>query len=190
MTIYTKTGDRGKTTLFSGERVTKDHNRIRACGDLDELNAAIGVLIASLDPADGQTGDQLMRIQSDLLHAGAWLAATPGSASRQRLAPITEVSCRTVESFIDAMAAELPELKAFVLPGGLMRAAWAHMARTVCRRVERAVVHLADLQDPPGSGRDDLLPVIAFLNRLSDYLFVLARHLNQKAGVADLIWQP
>jgi cob(I)alamin adenosyltransferase len=86
MTIYTKTGDRGKTTLFSGERVTKDHDRIQACGDMDELNAAIGVLIASLDPAGGQTGAQLMRIQSDLLHAEpGWRqppARRPGSAWR------------------------------------------------------------------------------------------------------------
>lgn len=190
MKIYTHTGDGGKTTLFSGERVAKDHDRISACGELDELNAVIGMLAASLGPGAGSTGEQLRRIQSDLLQAGAWLASTPGAAPRERLAPITAASCRRLESLIDAMAGDLPELRAFILPGGHPQAAWAHVARTVCRRVERAVVHVAGMPGRSDGEWDDLAPIIALLNRLSDYFFMLARHLNQRAGVADILWQP
>jgi cob(I)alamin adenosyltransferase len=197
MKIYTQTGDRGKTSMLSGERVAKDHVRIDAYGEIDELNAGIGILIAFLEPgadrpaADqvDQVKDQLLGIQSDLFVTGAWLAATPDSEARKRLAPLTETHTQAIESFIDAMQAQLPELKSFILPGGHVAAAWAHLVRTVCRRVERAVVHLDRTQDQQESGRDDLKPVVAYINRLSDYFFVLARYLNQKAEVADLIWR-
>jgi len=189
MKIYTQTGDRGKTSMLSGERVAKDHARIDAFGEIDELNAGIGALIAFLEPDADQAKEQLLGIQSDLFVAGAWLAATADSEARKRLAPLTESHTRAIESFIDAMQAQLPELKSFILPGGHVAAAGAHLVRTVCRRVERAVVRLDRTQDQQEPGRDDLKPVIAYINRLSDYFFVLARYLNQKAEVADLIWR-
>lgn len=193
MKIYTQTGDRGKTSMLSGERVAKDHARIDAYGEIDELNAGIGVLIAFLEPkadqAVDQAKDQLLGIQSDLFLTGAWLAATPDSEARKRLAPLTEAHTLAIEFFIDAMQAQLPELKSFILPGGDVAAAWAHQVRTVCRRAERAVVHLDRTQDQQEPGRDDLKPVVTYINRLSDYFFVLARYLNQKAEVADLIWR-
>ena len=196
MKIYTQTGDRGKTSMLSGERVAKDHARIDAYGEIDELNAGIGALIAFLEPNADQSADpvdqvkdQLLGIQSDLFLTGAWLAATLDSEARKRLASLTEAHTQAIETFIDAMQAQLPELKSFILPGGHVAAAWAHLVRTVCRRVERAVVHLDRTQDQQESGRDELKSVVAYINRLSDYFFVLARYLNQKAEVADLIWR-
>ena len=190
MKIYTQTGDRGKTSLLSGERVAKDHERIQAYGDLDELNAVIGLLAAALDSGDANTRSRLEGVQSDLMHMGAWLAATPGSAARTRLAPITEAQCRALEAAIDELEAQLPELKSFVLPAGHPRAAWSHLARTVCRRTERAIVHLVGSADRTPQVQEDLGFVIAYINRLSDYFFVLARHLNHQSGAGDRLWRP
>ncbi|MFZ1987105.1 MAG: cob(I)yrinic acid a,c-diamide adenosyltransferase [Desulfatitalea sp.] len=189
MKIYTQTGDQGNTSLLSGERVPKSHPRIRACGDVDELNAVVGVLVSALAPGVDSVAAELRQIQSDLFQVGAWLSATPASETQARLIPIGADYGRRIERLIDAMTPSLPELKAFILPGGHMSAAWSHMARTVCRRAERTVIELAGHSDSPSAGRDDLAPVIVFLNRLSDYFFVLARLLNQKAGISDAVWQ-
>ena len=186
MKIYTQTGDRGKTSLLSGERVSKSHIRVRAYGETDELNAIIGMLISVLPADSSPMLEQLTTIQSDLLHVGAWLAATPESEPQSRLIPITETYAQRLEGLIDAMEPKMPELKAFILPGGDVGAAWSHMARTVCRRAERSVIELSEAQ----KDNLDLQPIIAFLNRLSDYFFVLARFLNQQQGVSDRIWQP
>jgi cob(I)alamin adenosyltransferase len=189
MKIYTQTGDQGNTSLLSGERVPKSHPRIRACGDVDELNAVVGALVAALAPSADAVVAELRQIQSDLFQVGAWLSATPASETQARLIPIGLELGRRIERRIDAMTLNLPELKAFILPGGHMSAAWSHMARTVCRRAERTVIELGEEPEHPLSGRDDLAPVIVFLNRLSDYFFVLARLLNQKAGIVDALWQ-
>lgn len=189
MKIYTKTGDRGKTSLLSGERMFKDQVRIRAYGEVDELNAVIGALASSLLPGAGQAADDLKQIQSRLFDVGAWLATVPGSEAQSRLKPVTDEYSRQLETRIDAMESQLPELRAFILPGGHPSASWAHIARTVCRRAERTVIELVRQESTPESPEDRLAPIIAYLNRLSDYFFVLARFLNNQADMADVVWE-
>jgi cob(I)alamin adenosyltransferase len=186
MKLYTGTGDRGKTSLFSGERTAKNDARVDAYGDLDELNAVIGALAAALPVHDAEDAirSQLNRIQSDLLHAGAWLATTPESPQTADLTPITTDHIHDIEAQIDAMQAELPELKSFILPGGHPAAAWAHMARTVCRRAERKAVALAGQH----LLAEDAQAVLVLLNRLSDYFFMLSRLINHRLGITDETW--
>lgn len=187
MKIYTQTGDQGKTSLLSGERVLKSHMRVRAYGEIDELNAIVGMLVTSLQGREITLAGQLEQLQSDLFHAGAWLATTEGNDLQGQVRPITRKHCEDMEAQIDKISDQLPELKAFILPGGDAAAGWSHVARTVCRRAERSVVEL--LQGDAGAD-EALQPIAAFLNRLSDYFFVLARYLNHVAGVADKIWRP
>jgi cob(I)alamin adenosyltransferase len=189
MKIYTQTGDRGKTSLLSGERVAKNHARVRAYGEVDELNAVVGMLIAALGEDSDEIREQLEAVQSDLFHAGAWLSTTRTAELEGHLPSIGKEQAARLESQIDDMSARLPELKAFILPGGHVTAAWAHMARTVCRRAERSVIDLAGMDAGRGDPEPAAQSVIAYLNRLSDYFFVLARHLNQRAGMADRGWQ-
>ena len=183
MKIYTKTGDAGETGLFGGGRVPKDDPRVRAYGDVDEVNAAIG-LAAALDPADVLSA-ALQTIQRDLFTIGAELA-TPNLAKMDKVrarsgAPIGTAEVGALEDLIDAHEAKLPPLKNFILPGGTPKAAAFHLARTTCRRAERSVVALArDQQINP--------TIMQYLNRLSDLLFVLARAVNQQAGRADIAW--
>jgi cob(I)alamin adenosyltransferase len=186
MKIYTGTGDAGKTSLFSGERKAKSDPRIDAYGDVDELNSIIGAVASTLPLHDAAEPlkRQLTRIQSDLLHAGAWLATSADSSRAAKLTKIPTERIRELEGRIDAMQAELPELKSFILPGGHTAAAWAHVARTVCRRAERKAVAL-DRQQALAAGAGC---VLVFLNRLSDYFFVLARRINQLAGIPDRTW--
>lgn len=186
MKIYTGTGDGGKTRLFSGERIAKSDPRIDAYGDVDELNSIIGVVASALPPHDAAAPlkIQLTQIQSDLLHAGAWLATSADSPRATRLTPIPTERIQELEGRIDAMQAELSELKSFILPGGHIAAAWAHVARTVCRRAERKAVAL----NRQRALAEDAGSVLVFLNRLSDYFFVLARRINQMAGIADQTW--
>jgi cob(I)alamin adenosyltransferase len=187
MKIYTGSGDRGKTSLFSGERVPKDHRRIEAYGDLDELNCVLGALAAAV-PGLPEVHARLTAIQSDLFQIGAWLATSPGSAAAAALAPIDPERSSALEQAIDRMEEVLPPLRGFVLPGGHPSAAWAHVARTVCRRTERRVVGLAADDGAPESD-EQLRRAVVYLNRLSDYLFVLARHLNRVQGVDELLWK-
>ena len=188
MKVYTGTGDHGQTSLFSGERVSKSHARVEACGGVDELNSILGALVAAVPPSAPDLQNQVRQVQSELFHLGAWLATTSTAVERHRLKPLAEATTQ-LESAIDAVQTELDPLHAFILPGGHPAAAWSHVGRSVCRRVERRVVSL--LRDASGDEADDtdLQQVLIYLNRLSDYLFVLARLLNKTTGVADSIWE-
>lgn len=181
MRIYTKTGDAGTTGLFGGGRVAKDDARVSAYGDVDELNSAIGVVRATA-PAD--FADALLAsIQRDLFSIGGHLATPDPEKVRKALAraELSEARVTVFEQAIDAADAELPELRAFVLPAGTPKAAALHLARTVCRRAERSVVHLAAGADVP--------PLfLVYLNRLSDLLFTLARLANHRGGAGDVTW--
>jgi cob(I)alamin adenosyltransferase len=179
MKIYTKTGDAGDTGLFGGGRVPKDDVRVEAYGDVDELNAVIGVVRAN--KPDPRTDDLLLSIQRDLFSIGALLATPDRAKMEQHLskASLDEKRIEELERAIDACDAELDPLKSFILPGGDEKAAALHFARTVCRRAERRIVAL----DPP------VAPVLLrYVNRLSDLLFVLARTANHRGGVTETEW--
>jgi len=187
MRIYTGTGDKGYTSLFSGERVLKSHDRLHAYGDLDELSSILGVVIAKMPLGERESVEQLKRIQSDLLCMGAWLATTPDASSACVLEEIPESVCTGLEQAIDVMQEKLPPLNQFILPGGHESAAFAHIARTVCRRAERHAVFMAhSMTEEEKSPQIELFMV--YLNRLSDYLFVLARYCNAIHGVQDVLW--
>jgi cob(I)alamin adenosyltransferase len=181
MNIYTRTGDRGETGLFGGGRVPKDDRRVEAYGDVDELNAALGLARAiELMP---RVDEVLVPIQRDLFAIGALLATPDPVKMREQLAKarLDEERVAQLEAAIDAGEAELEPLRAFILPGGTPKAAALHVARTVCRRAERRVVTLA---------HDVEIPELAvmYLNRLSDLLFVLARVANRRAGAGEVTW--
>lgn len=189
MKIYTGTGDRGKTSLFSGERVSKSSPRLEAYGDLDELNSVLGAVIAAMEEGQPALKDEILAIQALLLESGAWLATTPGAGSTRFLKPFTNDPAEMMEIAIDRMNASLPELKHFILPGGHLSASLAHMARTVCRRTERRVIELAEHEDGDSGPTDTLKHILVFLNRLSDYLFILARYFNHIQGQKDVPWK-
>lgn len=181
MKIYTKTGDAGETGLFGGGRVSKAHPRVAAYGDVDELNAAIGVARAAAPENLG--AEVLEQIQRDLFAVGAELAAPEPAKLAKTLAghPIGEPDVARLERAIDAHEAALPPLREFILPGGTAKAASLHFARTACRRAERAVVALShEAAVSPA--------ILQYLNRLSDLLFVLARAANAHAGRPDVRW--
>jgi cob(I)alamin adenosyltransferase len=153
MKIYTGTGDKGKTSLFSGERLFKDNSRIDAYGDIDELNSILGALAANLSD-EKELIEELRQIQSTLLQLSAWLATKPDSALIESLEEITDKQITFLEDAIDRLQEELPVLKGFILPGGHVTASWAHVARTVCRRSERKVVPLlTDLPEGKAAGK-------------------------------------
>jgi cob(I)alamin adenosyltransferase len=188
MKVFTGAGDRGMTGLFSGERVTKSHIRVAANGDMDELNSFLGALAAALGENHSALVAEIQRIQSELFHMGAWVATTPDSSSVELLEELTTEPIKALESAIGRIEQHMPSLNAFILPGGLMTAAWAHLARTVCRRTERQVVRLLD-EAEKGEFLEQFLRVIAYLNRLSDYLFVLARYCNWVEKRSDVLWK-
>jgi len=180
-------GDRGITSLLSGERVPKSHARVDACGEVDELSSVLGACAAALSGAHADLQREIQGVQSDLLHIGAWLATSPGSPTRQMLRTISPDRVREIEGAIERLEAELPPLQSFLLPGGHATAAWAHIARTVCRRAERRVQSLAaDAAESAGRSPEGILP---YLNRLSTYLFALARYCNKLHGVSDTTWK-
>ena len=189
MKIYTGGGDRGKSSLFSGERITKSDARIEAYGDVDELNSTLGMLAASLPAKRSQLIDEIQRIQSDLFHIGSWLATTPGAANITVLQAIGDDHIKFLESAIDQMQKALPALSGFILPGGHMTAARAHVARAVCRRTERHVVKLFETFSASPLPKS-LQFLLTYLNRLSDYLFVLARYCNKNMEIQDTHWKP
>lgn len=189
MKVYTGTGDQGKTSLFSGERVSKNTDRIEAYGDADELNSVIGALIAALEGADPDLNQELLQIQADLFAIGAWLATSAESRAADALAPLSQAPAARLEKSIDRMDAALPPLKQFILPGGHAAAAWSHIARTVCRRVERRLVALT-ASHPEEFGDKNYERALVYLNRLSDYFFVLARYCNKLYNIADRTWEP
>ncbi|MDJ0720493.1 MAG: cob(I)yrinic acid a,c-diamide adenosyltransferase [Desulfobacterales bacterium] len=186
MKVYTGTGDRGKTSLFSGERVEKSDRRVEAYGDVDELNALIGS-IPNLLPGEGRTeGEVLEQILIDLFHAGACLATTTGGPDAFEDLPAARTAW--LEAAIDRMDAALPRLTHFILPLGHPAACACHVARCVCRRAERHVVRLC--RENAERGRAPSYPGLqVYLNRLSDYLFVLARYCNHVSGTAEKIWK-
>ena len=172
--IYTRQGDKGTTSLANGERVTKDAERVEAYGTVDELSAVLGV--ARTTPGDVSVAATLAGLQGDLLTLSADLAAPVGSGAGIRRIEDDQVAA--LEAQIDGAEEELPRLTRFVLPGGTARAAHLHHARTVARRAERHVAALADAEEVSGAA-------LAWLNRLSDLLFVLARLENARAGLED-----
>lgn len=187
MKIYTKRGDHGETSLFGNVSTSKASLRVAAYGELDELNAAIGVARAlgtdALTPEaapDGELDAILGGLQASLFEVGAELATPPGVDSKAS-PPIEATAVALLESIIDRLTFELPPQKHFVLPGGTASAALLHLARTTCRRAERAVVALA-AQEPVSP------TLLIYLNRLSDLLFVMARVANARAQIADRPW--
>lgn len=171
--IYTRTGDAGDTGLGDGERVAKDSLRVEAYGSVDELNSVLGLLLAESLPDDVQ--QRLTVVQHRLFDLGGELCM-PGHKA------VSDAQVEQLEQWLDEWNEPLAALKDFILPGGCRAAAHAHLARVVARRAERRVVSLAVAEDINPAG-------LRYLNRLSDLLFVLARHLNQTAGVADVLWQ-
>ncbi len=180
MKIYTKTGDKGATGLRGGARVSKDHPRVAAYGDVDELNAAVGAVLAGLP--ESKTYDpvrkDLRRIQSELFVTGAVLSE-PKAGSASRDFPANRALW--LESRMDRMTRDLPPLDRFILPGGGPAGAGLHVCRTVCRRAERSVLAVGKGKPPPG--------VVVYLNRLSDYLFTAARWVNRKAHKTETPWK-
>jgi len=172
--IYTRTGDAGETGLGDGTRVPKDSPRVHALGEIDELNSAIGLLLAEELPAGIRAA--LAGIQHDLFDLGGEVCI-PGHSS------MGEQQVARLEALLDEHNRELPPLKEFILPGGTRAASLAHLARTVCRRAERALVSLARAEPVGTAARK-------YLNRLSDLLFVLGRVLNRAGGGSDVLWQP
>jgi cob(I)alamin adenosyltransferase len=171
--IYTRTGDAGETGLGDGSRVSKDSQRVHALGDVDELNSAIGVLLAEKLP--GGVREALSGIQHDLFDLGGEVCI-PGHTS------MSEHQVSRLEALLDDYNRDLPALKEFILPGGTRAASLAHLARTVCRRAERALVSLSRTEPVGTTARK-------YLNRLSDLLFVLGRVLNRAGGGSDVLWQ-
>lgn len=183
MKIYTRTGDEGMTGLFGGDRVTKSHHRIVAYGALDELNSVIGLLRLHVSEKVA-VQDALQRVQHDLFVLGAILA-TPNShldlLEKKMTTPTWEVP--DMEADIDRLTQLAPPMSHFILPGGTLSSAYAHLARTVCRRAERDAVVLGNEEGIPPE-------VMIYINRLSDWLFALSRAENALAGVADVEWIP
>jgi cob(I)alamin adenosyltransferase len=181
MKIYTKTGDKGDTGLFGGGRVLKDHPRVEAYGDVDELNAFLGLARAAgvLPEID----EILVGVQRDLFSLGALLATPNQEKMKEHLtkARIGDDRIAELERFIDRCDAELEPLKAFIVPGGSEKAATLHVARTVCRRAERRVIHLRQGEEIPEI-------VVVYLNRLSDLLFTLARFANLRSRTGEVTW--
>lgn len=180
--IYTKTGDLGKTSLIGGTKVPKSHLRIDAYGTIDELNSCIGLTSDHLQ--DEQSKVILKEIQDRLFTIGASLACDPEKEPRMKIPDLIEGDVLLLEREIDRMNEVLPEMKSFILPAGHIAVSTAHVARCVCRRAERICVHLQEQQD----FIDPL--VIKYLNRLSDYIFVLARYTGLLLGVAEVSWKP
>lgn len=179
MKIYTRTGDSGETALFDGTRVSKADRRVAAYGDVDELSAWLGFAAAATEHADIK--EKVAQIQRDLFALGARLAdPSHRIAERVTKAAVTPDQIVKLEGWIDAFEAEVPPLRRFVLAGGTPGAAAFHVARTICRRAERAMVELGE-----GAFEEDLLK---YVNRLSDLLFTIARVVNRRAGVAEIEW--
>jgi cob(I)alamin adenosyltransferase len=178
MKIYTKTGDDGTTSLFSGGRVVKTHLRVEAYGTVDELSAVIGV--ARTHQPSPETETWLTEIQNQLFYLGADLA-TPADSANQKVVRMDAKAIEWLEVKIDHMSEGLPELKAFILPGGSPVSAQLHVARTVCRRAERNAIKLGQAESIGDF-------VVQYLNRLSDFFFMLARWENHQAGISDEEW--
>lgn len=181
MKVYTKTGDKGQTSLVGGQRVSKCCDRLESYGTVDELNSHIGLLISMC----GNERDKafLTDIQATLFVVGGYLATDNTQHEVRQGNIVTSDMVETIEKEIDRLQELLPPLRLFILPGGSMAASQAHVCRTVCRRSERCILRLVECR----AEVDD--QVLSYINRLSDYLFVLARKLNVDAGVEDIVWR-
>lgn len=179
MKIYTRKGDDGKTALIGGDRVSKHHARVEAYGTVDELNSYTGLLRALTK--DAAVENALSGIQDRLFTLGSYLASAAGS--KMILPDLSEGDIEFLESEIDRMTGVLPELKNFILPGASVEGSHAHVARCICRRAERLVVFLDDMEQT-----EEL--IIPYLNRLSDYFFTLARFLDNQNGGREIAWAP
>jgi cob(I)alamin adenosyltransferase len=177
--VYTRTGDDGTTGLGGGQRVPKDSIRIAAYGTVDELNSQIGVAVAA--GVNETVGAALATIQNELFHLGSDLCLLEEEKARRPAPKIESRHVLALEDLMDRLSEELPPLENFVLPGGCPSAAGLHVARTVCRRAERLVIALSR-KEAVGAF------TVKYLNRLSDALFVMARHENRRRGVADVLW--
>ena len=174
--IYTRTGDQGHTSLVGGTRVAKTHPRLEAYGTIDELSSHLGLLATMLH--DKHHKDYILTIQQTLFNLSALLATEPQSAYQPD--PLDPQLTVEMEAEIDRLQATLPQLRAFIIPGGTQAAAQAHVCRTVCRRAERRILALAE--------ECEISPdILRHINRLSDYLFVLARHANIQAGIDEIV---
>ncbi len=179
MKIYTKKGDRGETSLIGGDRVPKHHIRIEAYGTIDELNSHIGILRSFV--SDEINTNVLPEIQDRLFTIGSLLASAPGS--KMVLPDLKASDSVLLENSIDRMNEVLPPLRSFVLPAGSIEVAQCHVARCVCRRAERLIVHLNEMEVLDAE-------ILVYINRLSDYLFVLGRFVALKSGVEEVSWKP
>lgn len=180
MKVYTKTGDKGQTSLVGGQRVSKCCERLESYGTVDELNSHIGVLISYC--SDDKDKDFLVDVQGKLFVVGGYLATDNSQREIRQGNIVTTEMVEEVEHEIDRLQELLPPLKLFILPGGSRAASYAHVCRTVCRRAERCILRLVET----GAEVDD--NVTAYINRLSDYLFVLARKLNVDNDTNDIVW--
>ncbi|MCM1311476.1 MAG: cob(I)yrinic acid a,c-diamide adenosyltransferase [Bacteroides sp.] len=178
--VYTKTGDKGMTSLVGGRRVEKTHARLEAYGTVDELNSQIGVLITYVE--DEKDKAFLTGIQCKLFVVGSYLATDTEHTQLRQQSVVTAEMVEELEHTIDEMDAQLPPLRLFVLPGGTRGASVCHVCRTVCRRAERCILVLGKTVDIDEN-------VTAFVNRLSDYLFILSRKMNIVAGQEEIIWK-
>lgn len=178
MKIYTRRGDRGETALFGSGRIAKSDPRVAAYGDVDETNAWLGLVRSHLD--DGDLTDRIERVQRELFVVGAILATPDPDRRKGDRFVLTAEAVERLEDEIDGWEEELPELDAFVVPGGSPAGSFAHAARAVCRRAERAIVTL-DADDVPGT-------VVPYVNRLADWLFVLARVADRRSGAEETRW--
>jgi cob(I)alamin adenosyltransferase len=180
--IYTKTGDKGKTALIGGTKVSKSHLRIESYGTVDELNSYIGLVSDYL--TDSTTISFLREIQDRLFTIGSSLACDPEKKTKMRIPDLHEEDVKLLENRIDEMNEVLPEMKSFLLPGGHVAVSTCHIARCVCRRAERLCVGLQE--------QDQFIDplVLQYINRLSDYLFVLARWIGHQLQVAEIPWKP
>ena len=177
--VYTKTGDKGRTSLVGGARVSKTHIRLEAYGTVDELNAQIGLLITYV--TDVHDREFLTNIQNQLFSVGSYLATDQEKTLIHAVSQITSEQVEAMEQEIDRIDEQLPPLSAFVLPGGSRGATVCHVCRTVCRRAERRILSLAD--------EVEISPtLLAYVNRLSDYLFVLSRKMNQDEKKIEIFW--
>lgn len=181
MKIYTRTGDKGQTSLLGGTRVPKDHARIEAYGTIDELNSHLGML---RDLLNGQQQELILGIQQKLFSIGSRLAsANEQEADKFKVPHVEDEDITALEHAMDTMDRELPEMRNFILPGGHVAVSQAHICRTVCRRAERLVVHIAAQEQLPEV-------IVRYLNRLSDLLFVLARWSGHTLNAPEIPWKP